>query len=84
MCVYKAITATILQMTPWHKDSAPVLKCSGYGLESWLAGHLEKDYNLILTFIQIATLTLTLHLEHMQILVNDFLQHDFLQISHDS
>ena len=24
----------------WH--SAPALKCNGYGLESWLAGHLEK------------------------------------------
>ena len=24
------------------KNSAPALKCNGYKLESWLAGHLEK------------------------------------------
>ena len=42
MSVYIAIIATILQVTLWHMDSAPALKCNGYGLESWLAGHLEK------------------------------------------
>ena len=32
MCVYTAVVATILQVTLWHLDSAPVLKCNGYGL----------------------------------------------------
>ena len=30
-------------MTLWHVDSAAVLKCNGYELESLLAGHLVKD-----------------------------------------
>ena len=42
MCIYIAITGTILAVTLWHVDSAPVLKCYGCGLESWLGGHLEK------------------------------------------
>ena len=41
-CVYIAIFATIPQVMQWHMDSAPALKCNGYGLKSWLAGHLEK------------------------------------------
>ena len=43
MCVYVTIIAMILQVMLWHVESAPALKCNGYGLESWLAGHLEKD-----------------------------------------
>ena len=39
MCVY---IATVLQVMLLLIDSAPALKCSGYKLESWLAGHLEK------------------------------------------
>ena len=42
MCVYIAITAAILRMTLRPMDSAAALKCNGYGLESWLAGHLHK------------------------------------------
>ena len=42
MCVYTAIIATRLQLMLWYVDGAPVLKCNGYGLESWLAGQLEK------------------------------------------
>ena len=42
MCVYIAIIAAILAVTLWCVDSAAALKCNGYGLESWLAGHLNK------------------------------------------
>ena len=42
MCVCLAIVDVILQVTLWHVDSAPALKCNGYKLKSWLAGHLEK------------------------------------------
>ena len=42
MCVYIAIIATFLQVTLWRVGGAPALKCNGYGLESWLAGRLEK------------------------------------------
>ena len=40
MCIY---ISTILPVMLWHVDSAPALKCNGYGLESWLAGHLDKS-----------------------------------------
>ena len=43
MCVYIAIIATILQLMLWCIDSAPALKYKGYELESWLAGHFNKD-----------------------------------------
>ena len=44
LCVYKAIIATILQVTLWCMDSAPALKCHGYRLEAWLVGQLEKGH----------------------------------------
>ena len=43
MCVYIVINATILQVMLWYMDSAIVLKCNGYGLEFWLAGHLGES-----------------------------------------
>ena len=43
MCVYVAITATILPTTLGYMDSAAVaLKINGYGSESSLKGILEK------------------------------------------
>ena len=42
MYVYTAIIAIILQVALWHMESALALKYYGDGLESWLAGHLEK------------------------------------------
>ena len=42
MCVCIAITAIILAVMLWHMDGAPALKCNDYGLESLLAGHLDK------------------------------------------
>ena len=42
LCVYNAIITKILQVMLWCVDSAPVLKCYGSELESWLAGHVEK------------------------------------------
>ena len=42
MCVDIVIVATNLQVTLYHVDSAPALLCNGYGLKSWLAGHLRK------------------------------------------
>ena len=41
MCVY-IIIATIRAAVLWQVDSAAALKCNGYGLESSLAGHLDK------------------------------------------
>ena len=43
MCVYVAIIATILQVTLWFMNNAPALKYNGHGLETWLAGYLEKE-----------------------------------------
>ena len=42
-CVYTTLTATILEVTFWHMESAVALKCNGNGLESLLAGLLEKS-----------------------------------------
>ena len=28
---------------PWHVDNAGALHCNGFGLESLLAGHFDKD-----------------------------------------
>ena len=42
-CVYIAIIATILQVMLCRMDCTPALKCNGYDLEFWLAGHLQKD-----------------------------------------
>ena len=42
MCIYIAMITTVLSVMLWHADSTVALKCNGYGLESWLAGHLEK------------------------------------------
>ena len=45
MCVYMAIFyvfSIILQVMLWCMDSAAALKCNGCGLESLLAGHLDK------------------------------------------
>ena len=42
MCVQIAIIAAILAVMLWHEDSAAALKCNDYGLESLLAGHLDK------------------------------------------
>ena len=39
MCVYIAITSTILPVTLWRMSSAAALKCNA--MESWLAGHLD-------------------------------------------
>ena len=33
-----------MAVTLWCMDSAATLKCNGYGLESWLAGHVEKRH----------------------------------------
>ena len=43
MCVYITIIPTILAEILWNMDSAVALKCISYGLESWLAGHLDKS-----------------------------------------
>ena len=43
ICVYIAIIATILPVLLWCMDSAPALKCNGNVLESWVAGHLDKE-----------------------------------------
>ena len=42
MCALIAIIATNLTVTLQHMDRAALLKCNGHGLESWLAGHLDK------------------------------------------
>ena len=43
LCVFiLPLFAIILQVTLWHVDSAPALKCNGYKIESWLAGHLTR------------------------------------------
>ena len=41
MCVNIVIIITILAVT-WHMYSAAALESNGYGLESSLAGHLDK------------------------------------------
>ena len=41
MCL-NGIIYLVLAVTLWHEDSAAASKCSGFGLESWLAGHLGK------------------------------------------
>ena len=46
MCIYIVIIAKILQVMLWCMDTVPVLKCGGYGLESWLAGHFERQCTL--------------------------------------
>ena len=43
MCVYLAIIATFLAVTLWFINNGAALKSSDYGLESLLAGHLEKS-----------------------------------------
>ena len=42
MCDYTALIAVILAVMLKQKVSAAALKCNIYGLESLLAGHLEK------------------------------------------
>ena len=42
MSVSIAIIFMILHMTLCGMDYWPALKCNGWGLESWLAVHLEK------------------------------------------
>ena len=42
MCVLIAVIVIILAEIMWCMDSAATLRCSGYGLESLLTGHLDK------------------------------------------
>ena len=42
MCVYVAIIALVLAVVLWCMDSVAALQCNGYGLDSSLAGYLDK------------------------------------------
>ena len=42
MCVCIGIIAKILQVMLWCMDGVSALKYNDYGLESWMAGHLQK------------------------------------------
>ena len=42
MCLYSAKSATALAVILWRMDSAAAMECNSQGLESLLAGHLDK------------------------------------------